>query len=57
LKLIQLPSSTSRSRNAAGQRLSISLQHAAFGEQTDEVLAKFGFAADEIGALKQDKVV
>jgi crotonobetainyl-CoA:carnitine CoA-transferase CaiB-like acyl-CoA transferase len=24
-----------------------------FGEQTNEVLAEFGFAADEIGALKQ----
>jgi crotonobetainyl-CoA:carnitine CoA-transferase CaiB-like acyl-CoA transferase len=28
-----------------------------FGEQTDEVLAEFGFTADEIGALKQNKVV
>jgi crotonobetainyl-CoA:carnitine CoA-transferase CaiB-like acyl-CoA transferase len=28
-----------------------------FGEQTDEVLAEFGFTADEIGTLKQDKVV
>jgi crotonobetainyl-CoA:carnitine CoA-transferase CaiB-like acyl-CoA transferase len=28
-----------------------------FGELTNEVLAEFGFAADEIGALKQDKVV
>jgi len=28
-----------------------------FGEQTEEVLAEFGFTADEIGALKQDKVV
>jgi crotonobetainyl-CoA:carnitine CoA-transferase CaiB-like acyl-CoA transferase len=28
-----------------------------FGEQTDEVLAEFGFTPDEIGALKQGKVV
>ena len=28
-----------------------------FGEQTDEVLAEFGFGADEIVALKQDKIV
>jgi crotonobetainyl-CoA:carnitine CoA-transferase CaiB-like acyl-CoA transferase len=28
-----------------------------FGEQTDEVLAEFGFSADEIGKLKQSKVV
>jgi crotonobetainyl-CoA:carnitine CoA-transferase CaiB-like acyl-CoA transferase len=28
-----------------------------FGEQTDEVLAEFGFTADEVGALKRDKVV
>jgi crotonobetainyl-CoA:carnitine CoA-transferase CaiB-like acyl-CoA transferase len=28
-----------------------------FGEQTDEVLAEFGFSVDEIGTLKQDKVV
>src|ERR1700681_3007074 len=28
-----------------------------FGEQTDEVLAEFGFTADEIGALRRDKVV
>jgi crotonobetainyl-CoA:carnitine CoA-transferase CaiB-like acyl-CoA transferase len=28
-----------------------------FGEQTDEVLAEFGFTADEIGALQQGKVV
>jgi crotonobetainyl-CoA:carnitine CoA-transferase CaiB-like acyl-CoA transferase len=28
-----------------------------FGEQTDEVLAEFGFTRDEIGALKRDKVV
>jgi len=28
-----------------------------FGEQTDEVLAEFGFGADEIIALKRDKVV
>src|SRR5712664_1087147 len=28
-----------------------------FGEQTDEVLAEFGFGADEIVALKQGKVV
>jgi len=28
-----------------------------FGEQTDEVLAEFGFTRDEIGALKQNKVV
>ncbi len=28
-----------------------------FGEQTDEVLAEFGFTADEIGTLKQNKVV
>jgi crotonobetainyl-CoA:carnitine CoA-transferase CaiB-like acyl-CoA transferase len=28
-----------------------------FGEQTDEVLAEFGFSADEIGALRQEKVV
>jgi crotonobetainyl-CoA:carnitine CoA-transferase CaiB-like acyl-CoA transferase len=28
-----------------------------FGEQTDEVLAEFGFGADEIVALKQAKVV
>src|ERR1019366_4322822 len=28
-----------------------------FGEQTEERLAEFGFAADEIGALRQEKVV
>ncbi|HLI99282.1 MAG TPA: CoA transferase [Bradyrhizobium sp.] len=28
-----------------------------FGEQTDEVLAEFGFTKDEIGRLRQDKVV
>jgi crotonobetainyl-CoA:carnitine CoA-transferase CaiB-like acyl-CoA transferase len=28
-----------------------------FGEQTDEVLAEFGFSADEIGTLRQAKVV
>ena len=28
-----------------------------FGEQTDEVLAEFGFAADEIAGLRQAKVV
>jgi crotonobetainyl-CoA:carnitine CoA-transferase CaiB-like acyl-CoA transferase len=28
-----------------------------FGEQTDEVLAEFGFTADEIGSLRQAKVV
>jgi crotonobetainyl-CoA:carnitine CoA-transferase CaiB-like acyl-CoA transferase len=28
-----------------------------FGEQTDEVLAEFGFTADEIGTLRRDKVV
>jgi crotonobetainyl-CoA:carnitine CoA-transferase CaiB-like acyl-CoA transferase len=28
-----------------------------FGEQTDDVLAEFGFSADEIGVLRQAKVV
>jgi crotonobetainyl-CoA:carnitine CoA-transferase CaiB-like acyl-CoA transferase len=28
-----------------------------FAEQTDEVLAEFGFTTDEIGALKRGKVV
>jgi crotonobetainyl-CoA:carnitine CoA-transferase CaiB-like acyl-CoA transferase len=28
-----------------------------FGEQTDGVLAEFGFTADEIGALRRHKVV
>src|SRR5437899_798978 len=28
-----------------------------FGEQTDDVLAEFGFSTDEIGALRRDKVV
>ena len=28
-----------------------------FGEQTDDVLAEFGFSADEIGSLRQNKVV
>jgi crotonobetainyl-CoA:carnitine CoA-transferase CaiB-like acyl-CoA transferase len=28
-----------------------------FGEQTEEVLAEFGFSAAEIGALRQEKVV
>src|SRR5450631_1452066 len=28
-----------------------------FGEQTEEVLAEFGFTAEEIGALRRDKVV
>jgi formyl-CoA transferase len=28
-----------------------------FGEQTDEVLAEFGFTRDEIGELRRDKVV
>jgi crotonobetainyl-CoA:carnitine CoA-transferase CaiB-like acyl-CoA transferase len=28
-----------------------------FGEQTDGVLAEFGFVADEIEALRQGKVV
>jgi crotonobetainyl-CoA:carnitine CoA-transferase CaiB-like acyl-CoA transferase len=29
-------------------------RHAAFGEQTDEVLAEFGFTRDEIGAVKRN---
>jgi crotonobetainyl-CoA:carnitine CoA-transferase CaiB-like acyl-CoA transferase len=28
-----------------------------FGEQTDEVLAEFGFTADEISTLKHNEVV
>jgi crotonobetainyl-CoA:carnitine CoA-transferase CaiB-like acyl-CoA transferase len=28
-----------------------------FGEQTDEVLAEFGFSTDEIAELRQGKVV
>jgi formyl-CoA transferase len=28
-----------------------------FGEQTEEVLAEFGFSAEEIGALRRNKVV
>jgi crotonobetainyl-CoA:carnitine CoA-transferase CaiB-like acyl-CoA transferase len=28
-----------------------------FGQQTNEVLAEFGFSTAEIAALKQDKVV
>jgi formyl-CoA transferase len=28
-----------------------------FGEQTKEVLAEFGFTADEIGSLRQARVV
>jgi crotonobetainyl-CoA:carnitine CoA-transferase CaiB-like acyl-CoA transferase len=28
-----------------------------FGEQTDELLAEFGFAEDEIGALRRDRVI
>ena len=28
-----------------------------FGEQTDEVLAEFGFSSDEIASLRQGKVV
>jgi crotonobetainyl-CoA:carnitine CoA-transferase CaiB-like acyl-CoA transferase len=28
-----------------------------FGEQTEEVLAEFGFTSDEIGALRQGKVI
>ena len=28
-----------------------------FGEQTDEVLAEFGFSADEISSLRRNKVV
>ena len=28
-----------------------------FGEQTEEVLAEFGFGADEIAALRHSKVV
>jgi formyl-CoA transferase len=28
-----------------------------FGEQTDEVLAEFGFTRDEIGELRQNKVM
>jgi len=28
-----------------------------FGEQTEEVLAEFGFTAGEIAALRRDKVV
>ncbi len=28
-----------------------------FGEQTDEVLAEFGFGADEIKGLRQGKIV
>jgi crotonobetainyl-CoA:carnitine CoA-transferase CaiB-like acyl-CoA transferase len=28
-----------------------------FGEQTEEVLAEFGFTKDEIGRLKEAKVV
>ena len=28
-----------------------------FGEQTEEVLAEFGFSADEVAQLRQAKVV
>jgi crotonobetainyl-CoA:carnitine CoA-transferase CaiB-like acyl-CoA transferase len=28
-----------------------------FGEQTDEILAEFGFTGDEIGNLRQAKVI
>ena len=28
-----------------------------FGEQTDEILAEFGFTSDEISSLRQNKVV
>ena len=28
-----------------------------FGEQTEEVLAEFGFTRDEIGSLRQKKIV
>jgi crotonobetainyl-CoA:carnitine CoA-transferase CaiB-like acyl-CoA transferase len=28
-----------------------------FGEQTDEVLAEFGFSTEEIGQLRQEKVI
>jgi crotonobetainyl-CoA:carnitine CoA-transferase CaiB-like acyl-CoA transferase len=28
-----------------------------FGEQTEEVLAEFGFSRDEIGSLRQKKIV
>jgi crotonobetainyl-CoA:carnitine CoA-transferase CaiB-like acyl-CoA transferase len=28
-----------------------------FGEQTDELLAEFGFTRNEFGELKRDKVV
>jgi crotonobetainyl-CoA:carnitine CoA-transferase CaiB-like acyl-CoA transferase len=28
-----------------------------FGEQTEDVLAEFGFSTEEIGAVRRDKVV
>jgi crotonobetainyl-CoA:carnitine CoA-transferase CaiB-like acyl-CoA transferase len=59
-----VPNAENRHIRLVGQPVSLSRtpsQMAArppeFGEQTDEVLAEFGFSAHEIGKLKLSKVV
>jgi crotonobetainyl-CoA:carnitine CoA-transferase CaiB-like acyl-CoA transferase len=59
-----VPSAEGREIRLVGQPFTLSRtpsQMAArppeFGEQTDEVLAEFGFSRDEIGELKREKVV
>ena len=55
-----MPNAEGRHIRLVGQPVKLSRTVArppAFGEQTDEVLTEFGFTADEIGTLKQNKVV
>ena len=51
IRLVGQPVTLSRTPNKMAAR------PPEFGEQTDEVLAEFGFTRDEIGALNQNKVV
>ena len=59
-----MPNAENRHIRLVGQPVSLSrtpskmaARPPGFGEQTEEVLAEFGFSAEEIGALRQDKVV
>jgi crotonobetainyl-CoA:carnitine CoA-transferase CaiB-like acyl-CoA transferase len=59
-----LPNAENRQIRLVGQPVTLSrtpskmaARPPEFAEQTDEVLAEFGFGADEIVALKQGKVV
>ena len=51
IRLVGQPFTLSRTPNKMAAR------PPEFGEQTDEVLAEFGFTKDEIGSLRQKKVV